>query len=119
MARRNLATAQIVRTGLALAPLPVTVDGDVIDADNTILIVENTGGAPATVTVESTATQDGLAVADQVVPVAAGATVLLGPWPTRTFAQPSGAAESGGDDAGRVYVDYSTTTDLGSQVAKL
>lgn len=119
MARRSLTTGQIARGGLAVAPVNVTVDGDVIDAGNTILIVENSGVAAATVTVLATATQDGLDVEDQVTTVAAGATALLGPWPVRTFGQPSGANESGADDAGRVYVNYSTTTDLASQTTKL
>lgn len=119
MARRSLTTAAIERGGLVVDPVAVTVDGDVIDAGNTVLILANTGVAAATATVISTATQDGLAVADQVVNIPAGETVLTGPWPVRTFGQPDGAIESGADDAGRVYVDYSTTTSLASMVAAI
>jgi hypothetical protein len=119
MARRSLTTGSIVRAGLTIAPVVTTADGDVIDAGNTILIVENIGAAPATVTVQATAAQDGLDVEDQITTIATGAIRLLGPWPARTFGQPSGAVESGGDDAGRVYVNYSTPADLAAQVATI
>lgn len=119
MARRSLTTGPITRAGRAVAPVAVTVDGDVIDANNTILLVDNSGASPATVTVLATATQDGLDVEDQVISVAAGTTLLMGPWPMRTFGQLSGAIESGADDTDRVYVDYSTTTDLASQALTL
>lgn len=116
MARVDVTTDKIVRDGLVLAPTAPTIDGDVIDAGNTALFIENVSAGPETVTVLATATQDGLALENQITTIAAGDTALLGPWPKRTFGQPAGANESGGDDEGRVYVDYSIDTAFVRQV---
>lgn len=120
MARTVLAAGKITRDGLVVA-LTATpnVDGDAIPAGSVALYVRNTGGASVTVTVQATAEQDGLNLEDLVVPVAAGARVLLGPFPGQTFAQPAGAVESGGDDKGKVYVNYSTPASIERQVVAL
>lgn len=111
MAREDVTTQKITRDGLVPVPTAPTVDGDVIDTGQVALYATNIGVGALDVTVQSTATQDGLAVVDLVVNVAAGDTVLIGPFPARTFGQPAGANESGGDDQGRAYVDYATPAD--------
>jgi hypothetical protein len=112
MARVDVTTQKIVLTGLVPTLTEPTADGDVVDAGQVALYVTNGSGSPVNVTVEATAAQDGLDVEDLVVAVAAGATALIGPLPARTFAQDAGAVESGDDDEGRVYVDYSAQTDV-------
>lgn len=104
MAPRIVVTTQkIVRgTGLLPALTAPTVDGDVIDADQVGLWVNNASGASINVTIQTPATQDGLDLAELVVPVAAGAQRIIGGFPSRSFARPTGQV-----DAGKVYVDYS------------
>lgn len=111
MARVDVTTQQISRAGLVPATAAVTVDGDVVDTGEVALYVSNVGASSRNVTVQTTASQDGLDVEDLVVAVAAGDTALIGPLPKRTFGQPAGANESGGDDEGRAYVDYDTPAD--------
>lgn len=108
MARTSVVTQNFVRTGLVEALAPAVIAGEIIDGGNTALVVNNGGGAPITVTVTSTYTQDGLALANLVVTVAAGVTRRIGPFPSRTFVQPSTAVEG----AGRVLVDYSAVTSV-------
>ena len=103
MARTNVATQQITRDGLELdLSVPVTVDGDVFDCGATFLYVDNGSGASVNVSVVSVPTLDGLDVEDLVVAVPAGEFRLIGPFPKRTFGQPSSSA-----DAGRAYANYS------------
>lgn len=106
MARVSLTAQQITRDGLVPALTAPTVDGDVVDSGLVALMVTNNGAAAHTVTVQSPVTIDGLAVEELTVSVAAGSTVLVGPFPRRTFGQPVGSA-----DEGRVYVDYDTGSD--------
>lgn len=101
MARVQVATQKIVGPGLAPALTAPTVDGDSIESGQVAVMVTNASGAPINVTAQTPATQDGLAIAEQIVAVAAGATKLIGPFPRSTYGQPSGA------DRGRVYIDYS------------
>jgi hypothetical protein len=118
MARQTQATQQVTRAGLVPTLIAVTVDGDVIDAGQVALMVANGGASPINVTVLATASQDGLDVEDLVVAVDDGDTALIGPFPLRTFGQPTGANESGSDDAGRAYVDYSATTSVTAGVVR-
>lgn len=111
MARTDVTTQQITREGLVPALTSPIADGDVIDTGLVALYATNIGTGALDVTVQSTASQDGLDVVDLVVSVAAGDTVLIGPFPRRTFGQPSGANESGEDDQGRAYVNYQTPAD--------
>lgn len=106
MARVSVTTQQITRTGLVPVTAEPTIDGDAIDTGETALYLVNASAGTVTVTVAATAAQDGLNVEDLVVNVVAGATALIGPFPMRTFGQPAGAIETGGDDEGRAYVDY-------------
>lgn len=88
----------------------VTADGDVVDAGRVFIVVANGSGSSINVTVAATQTVKGLAVSNMVTAVAAGKTEIIGPFPKDVFGQPSGANGSGGDDEGRVYVNYSAIT---------
>lgn len=107
MARESLTTQQVTRDGLVPTLTAPPADGDVIDAGRVALMVTNNGAAAHTVTVQSPVTVDGLAVEELTVSVAAGETRLIGPFPARTFGQPSDSA-----DHGRVYVDYDAGSDV-------
>lgn len=106
MARVSVSTQQISRAGLVPILTVPTVDGDAIDTGEVALYVVNGSAASVDVTVQATSSQDGLDVEDLVTAVAAGDSALIGPFPKRTFGQPEGAIETGGDDEGRAYVDY-------------
>lgn len=98
-----------VLTAPALSP-----NGDVVDAGaHTYLVVDNASGGSISVTVTTTAMQDGLAVSNLVVAVAAATRRLIGPLHARTFGQVGGA------DAGRVYVDYSAVASVTRAVVAL
>jgi hypothetical protein len=118
MANRISTTAQVWPPvgnpgGVALDyTVAVTADGDVVDSGKTQIIVVNGSGASINVTAHATATKSGLTLNNLVVPVAAGKTEIIGPLPRDVFGQPQGANASGGDDEGRVYVDYSAITTI-------
>lgn len=112
MARVSQTTQAAVDYKLAPNLTQPTVDGDVIDAGAVKLMVTNGSVSSINVTVQAIATVGGLDVEDLVVAVAAGQTALIGPLPKTVFGQPAGAVESGADDAGRVYVNYSAQTDV-------
>lgn len=115
MARVSTTTQTIVRTGLNPSLTGPTVDGDIVDCGNVALWVDNGSGGSINVTVQATATQDGLDLADLVVAVPAGAKRLIGPFPARTFAQASDAAVG----PGRALVDYSAVTTVTRAVISL
>jgi hypothetical protein len=81
--------------------------GDIIDPGNVRLLV-TCGATGTTVTIATTATEDGLVIADAGGDVAPSTSRLFGPFPARLFAQPSDATVG----ANRVLVDYSSVTDV-------
>ena len=83
-------------------------DGHMFDntSGDVNVILENGTGSSANVTFVTTKTVDGLAVADKVVAVAAGASVLVGRFAAGTYNQQSGADED------KVYVDFGTVDPL-------
>jgi hypothetical protein len=106
MARTALATQPVADEGTVIAMTAANVDGHVIDGGGDVILkVTNGGGGSINVTVQTAATQNGLAVAEQVVAVAAGATKYIGRFDPSTYDRPSGAA-----DPGDVYVDFSGVT---------
>lgn len=108
MARTALASQTVVDEGITVALTAANVDGHKIaGGGEVILLVQNDDAAPVNVTIQTASTQDGLAVADQVVAVAAGALKAIGPFRSSTYDRASGSA-----DAGMVYVDFSAVTDL-------
>ncbi|MEV6693369.1 hypothetical protein AB0M35_18055 [Micromonospora sp. NPDC051196] len=107
MAREVVDTQRVVRAGLEPELTAPPADGDVVDAGAVALWVVNEAESAVTVTVDATAAQDGLNVADLVVSVPAGEQRLIGPLPARTFGQPMGEPT-----AGKVHVNYSAVTDV-------
>jgi hypothetical protein len=106
MARTDLTVQEIVKSGLEPSYTSASADGHAV-ANNgrTFLHVKNGGGSPITVTIQTSTTIEGLAVADQTVSVPASEERLIGPFSTH-FEQPSGA------DKGKVYVDFSDVTSV-------
>lgn len=102
MARTVLAAQQIVATGLEPVYTAANADGHFFENDgNTILHVKNGSGADVDVTLQTPATQGGLAVAEQVVTVTAGEERFIGRLLPALYNRPTGGA-----DAGKVYVDF-------------
>jgi hypothetical protein len=101
-----------IPTGTAVTLTAPTADGDVVDAGRVWVRVTNSSEATVTVTVLATQTVQGLAVANLTAAVAAGATEDVGPLPVSVFGQPAGANASGGDDQGRVYINYSAVASV-------
>lgn len=101
MARTALTVQTIVQAGIVPSYVAATTDGhSFINNGNTFLAIINAHtSATMTATVQHPGQIDGLAVADQPVEIAGGATKYLGPFSAR-FHQP------GTTD---VYVDMSTT----------
>lgn len=83
------ANAYVVASRDGVDPVPsvaASVGGDTFtNTGAELLIVKNAAGAPINVTVVTSQTVDGLAVADKVVSVTNGTTALLGPWPMLTY----------------------------------
>jgi hypothetical protein len=94
MADHTLVVQDIVRTGLDLRAAEstvVTADTYYMPNDGrTKLNVRNATGFACTVTIETPATVDGLAVADRTVSVADNKEFLIGPWPIDTYSNSSG-----------------------------
>lgn len=108
MARTSVTTQAVSRAGLNPSLTAPVADGDIIDTGNVALWVDNAGVTPVSVTVQTPLTQDGLGLADLTVSIPGGGFRLIGPFPSRTFAQATDAVEG----AGRVLVDYSAVTDV-------
>lgn len=106
MARTTLSAQKVVVTGLVPSLVTPDASGAILPAGN-ILMVKNASGGSINVTVETPETRVGLAVADEVVAVANGATALIGPFAAATFVRPTGAS-----DAGTIYVDFSSVTSV-------
>lgn len=103
MAPRIVVAAQkIVASGLLPVLTAPTVDGDVIPVgSNLAMMVTNASGVSINVTAQTPAKVDGLDVAEQIVPVAAGTTKLIGPFPSTTYGR------TVAPDIGKAYIDYS------------
>lgn len=116
MARFSVATQKVTYAGANAAGASPTAEGDIVDTGGSVfLLVSNTGAASATVTVQTPATYDGLAVEDLAVSLPAGASKAIGPLRTETFGFPAG-----NPNAGRAFVDYTgTVADLKRTVLSL
>lgn len=108
MARQNKTPLIGSTTSQTVTAQASHVDGHMFDnqAGDVKVLLTNGTGSSANVTFVTTKTVDGLAVADKVVAVAAGATVLVGSFAAGTYNQPSGA------DRHKVYVDFGTVDAL-------
>lgn len=109
MARSLRVPEKVVPSGLQPTMTAPTVDGDMIPADGrSVLVVTNASGGSINVTAQTPATMGGLAVAEQIVPVAAGAVCkMIGPFDAATYARPDGGA-----DPDMVYIDFSAVTSV-------
>lgn len=86
----------------------ISTSGDYVPNDGlTFLEIYKSAGTSYTVTVESVATVDGLAVADLEIAIPDDeATIAIGEWPPEIYNIKSGA------NAGRVKVTFSDVTDM-------
>jgi hypothetical protein len=108
MARTALATQDVADEGVVITATAANVDGHTLDGGGDVILkVINGSGGSINVTVQTAETVDGLAVADQVVAVAAGATKYIGRFRPSVYDRPTGAT-----DAGKVYVDFSAVTSV-------
>ena len=108
MARLPLTVQAVAVTGLSLAAdamgaanadgFSVMNDGD----KRTFFMCKNASGAPITLTIQTYATRDGLAVAERTIAVAAGARVITGPFSAALYNRTDGL----------VYVDFSAVTSV-------
>jgi hypothetical protein len=108
MARTSVTTQRITRAGLHVAMAAPVADGDIIDAGQVSLRVHNASGATITVTVQTPATVQGLAVEELEVDIPAAGQRDIGPFPSAVFAQAADALVG----AGRALVDYSDVTSV-------
>lgn len=90
MARDTIPTYSASPAGQTVTYLAATAANNALVENNgrVVLIANNATGGSLNVTVVTGGTVGGLAIADQVIAVAAGATRLLGPFPVDTFNQP-------------------------------
>jgi len=99
----TLTVLNVVNTGLIDALVAAAGGGDAFPNDGaTFFEVLNSSGAPITVTFVSQATDDGLALTDLAVVVAAGERRHCGPFKKRIY----------NDSTGLVQVTYSGVTTL-------
>lgn len=96
-----LTVQEISRAGLVATAAAAAGGGDTFPNDGrTFLRVINGGGSSITVTITTTATLGGEAVADTAVAVANGVTRDIGPFPPAIY----------NNDSGQVAVGYSGVT---------
>jgi hypothetical protein len=87
----TLAIQPVAATGTALSFAAATSGGDKCHVgDRSFLIVKNGSGASVTVTLATSETVDGFAVADNAVAVAAGAQTVIGPVERELYAATDG-----------------------------
>ncbi|MFB4284853.1 hypothetical protein ACBJ59_56965 [Nonomuraea sp. MTCD27] len=104
MARTDLAVRPMPRIGVALGVglVVANVDGNAFDhTDRRMLLIKNSNGAPATVTVQIPATVEGQEVEDLPVTIPANDSVLLPPF-SAVYRQ----------ENGKVYIDYAAPAGL-------
>jgi len=93
------------RSNVELAAVSAAAGGDEwVNDGSELLLIEHTngGGADATLTIETTKTIDGCAVADKEVTITKGKRYIIGPFPTGYY----------NDSNGKVQISYSSETDL-------
>jgi len=112
-ARLAPATQVVVDAGLAITLTAPSVDGDIVEAGRTFLIVDNASGASINVTIQNPQTVEGLDVVDRVVAIAAGVRKLI-PVPA-SFRQAADAAVG----PSMALVDYSAVASVTRAVARL
>lgn len=108
MSRMALLVAQpIVKSGTVLTLAAASGGGDHLPVgESTFLVIKNGDASSHTVTLVTTASEGGLAVADEVVAVAAGVTKVIGPLVPELFQDPT-------DGTCHVTYDAVTTVTVG------
>jgi len=94
---------------ITLAAADVLGD-DFVSTGKELILVEHTNGAGSsvTLTVTTTATIDGEAVADKLIAIGPGETHVLGPWPQQWY----------NDANAKVTLSWSAVTDITLAVIK-
>lgn len=114
MARAALTLLTADRDGVSVADAALTdavADGhSFVNDGRTVLLLQNTNGSARTVTVQTSVTVDGLAVADLAITVPATTGRLLTAYFPKQFYDQSD---------GTVYVDYSATAGLKVAAVKI
>lgn len=88
MVRQIITEQAAVDSGITPAEVVGHVDGHEFDNDTrTIILFENTGAGPHTVTIPTPMTVNGLAVADRTYVIAAGDKVVAGPFQRALYDQ--------------------------------
>lgn len=115
MARTNLTITEIDRDGVDLEATleAANTDGEAfLNNGETWVVVKNANASSCTVTIKTNGrTVDGLALPDDTVAVAQNEVQQFGPFSRDTFNQ-VGATETGGDDTGKVYINFSHVNDV-------
>ncbi len=120
MARTELTVTTLTIAGITPSLTPGQADGHFFDNPPALTpyggrfaMVENTGAAPRNITFQTGATVESQAVEEVVIAVAAGVTILVGPFTPKLFNRPAGGA-----DPATVYVDYdgAAPTELSIQI---
>lgn len=117
MARTTLTPTQLSSAGAAVSTSAANADGHALSNDGRVfLYVKNTNGASggATVTLQATHSHDGLDLPNKDIAVAANEEYLIGPFDRGVYNRATGE-----DDAGMVYVDFTTAADLVVQAFRL
>lgn len=79
-------SAAVSITGVDIAGAAAASGGDEwANTGREYILIKNGGGSPITATLDIKATVDDLAVTDPTVSVAAGATMIIGPFPPGEF----------------------------------
>ncbi|MFJ8966048.1 hypothetical protein ACIRG5_42330 [Lentzea sp. NPDC102401] len=114
MARSTPPTQSITADGLAANMTAPNADGDIAECGGGyFMTVDNGSGVSVTVTVQTPDTFQGLAIADRIVTVAAGATKDI-PLP-QYYRQPLDAVTG----PGKALVDFSAVASVTRAVKKL
>jgi hypothetical protein len=114
MARTSPTAVSPTLAGAVVTAGTPDATGDIVDPGSYLVVVNGSGGS-ITVTLQSTATKDGLAVANGGGTVAAGTTRVFGPLISRLFEQAANAATG----PNKVLVDYSAVTSVTRYVLKV
>ena len=100
--------------GGARPPPAAPADGNSFrNSGRQFILVKNADSSPHTVTFQTPGEVGGLALENPATAIAAGATVLFGPFRPLQYNQTSGV------DLGKVYVDYSAVTSMTVEVFQL
>lgn len=100
----TLTVSNVSISGLDIVGVAAAAGGDEwANTGREYILIKNGGGSPITATLDIKATVDDLAVTDPTVSVAAGATMIVGPFPPGIY-----------NDAttGRAKVTYSAVTSV-------